>query len=147
MIRAKSEFIFIVRAPLAVAFPLFGPEGERPWAGRDWDPQFFYPTPARDMEGAVFRIRRGHREAIWVNTIFDIQAGHAAYVSIIDKKIATRIDVQLRQIDPQTTSVRVMYERTALDSSAEDEVEEMARTDPQMGREWEKSISDYLARG
>ncbi len=147
MIHARSEFTFTVHAPLAAAFPLFGPEGERPWAGPDWDPQFLYPIPARDVEGAVFRIRRGHRDALWVNTVFDIQAGHAAYVSVIDKKIATRVDVQLTAIDPQTTSVHVMYERTSLDASAEAEVGEMARTDPQMGREWKKSISDCLARG
>jgi hypothetical protein len=143
---AKSEFTFTVHAPAAVAFPLFGPEGERPWAGPHWDPQFISPTPAKDVEGAVFRTRHGHHDATWVNTAFDAQAGHAAYVYVVDGKLATRIDVQLTPIDAQNTSVRVMYERTALDPSVTPDVGEMAQTDPTQGPEWEKSIADYLQR-
>jgi len=146
MSHAKSEFTFTVNAPATVAFPLFGPEGERPWAGAHWDPQFIYPKPAQDVEGAVFRVHHGHHEATWVNTSFDAQAGHAAYVYVIDGKLATRIDVQLTPVTPQTTSVRVMYERTALDPSVYKDVGEMAQTDPRMGPEWEKAIADYLQR-
>jgi hypothetical protein len=146
MSHAKSEFTFTVHAPAAVAFPLFGPEGERPWAGAHWDPQFLYPKPAQDVEGAVFRIHHGHHEATWVNTVFDAQAGHAAYVYVIDGKLATRIDVQLTPVNTQTTSVHVMYERTALDPSVYEDVGEMAQTDPQMGPEWEKAIADYLQK-
>ena len=144
MTHAKSEFTFTVYAPLAAAFPLFGPEGERPWAGPDWDPQFVHPTPAQDVEGAVFRIHHGHHDAIWVNTAFDTQAGHAAYVYVIAGRLVTRIDVQLTSINAQTTSVHVMYERTALDPSVDEDIEEMARQDAAMGPEWEKSIADYL---
>lgn len=144
MTRCKSEFTFTVHAPIAVAFPLFGPEGERPWAGSDWDPQFFYPTPARDIEGAVFRTRHGHHDATWVNTAFDARAGHAAYVYVVDHKLATRIDVQLSPIDTETTGVRVIYERTALDPSVEKDVGEMSQTDPLMGPDWERSIAEFL---
>jgi hypothetical protein len=146
MTHAKSEFTVTVHAPAAVAFPLFGPEGERPWAGPHWDPQFLYPKPAKDIEGAVFRVHHGHHDATWVNTVFNAQSGHAAYVYIIAGKLATRIDVQLTPIDAGNTSVRVMYERTALDPSVEEDVGEMAVTDPQMGPDWEKSIADYLAK-
>jgi len=76
---ARSEFTFMVHAPMAEAFPLFGPEGERGWAGPHWDPQFVWPLPAKDAEGAVFRVHHGHHSATWVNTAFDAQAGHAAY--------------------------------------------------------------------
>jgi hypothetical protein len=146
MTHATSEFTFTVDAPLSAAFPLFGPEGERPWAGPHWDPHFLYPQPAKDIEGAVFRIRHGHHDATWVNTAFDPQSGHAAYVFIVDNKLATRIDVQLTPLDAATTSVRVIYERTALDPSVNEDVGEMAQTDPQMGPDWAKSISDYLAK-
>jgi hypothetical protein len=146
MTHAKSEFTFTVHAPLAVAFPLFGPEGERPWAGPHWDPQFVFPKPAQDVEGAVFRLHHGHHDATWVNTAFDAGSGHAAYVYVIDGKLATRIDVQLTPSGDAATSVRVMYERTALDPSVDGDVGEMAITDPQMGPEWEKAIADYLQR-
>jgi hypothetical protein len=146
MTHARSEFTFTVHAPLSTAFPLFGPEGERPWAGPHWNPQFLYPTPAQDIEGAVFRVHHGHHDATWVNTAFDAPSGHAAYVYIIDGKLATRIDVQLTPIDQQTTSVHVMYERTALDPSVEEDIGEMAKTDPKMGPDWEKSIAAYLQK-
>jgi limonene-1,2-epoxide hydrolase len=142
--RARSEFTFTVHAPLAVAFPLFGPEGERPWAGPHWNPQFIYPVPAKDVEGAVFRVHHGHHSATWVNTAFDVQGGHAAYVYVIDGKLATRIDVQLTSLDTATTSVRVMYERTALSTSVNPDIAEMAQTDPKMGPEWEQAIAAYL---
>lgn len=141
---ARSEFTFTVQAPMAEAFPLFGPEGERPWAGPHWDPQFVWPTPAKDMEGAVFRLHHGHHSATWVNTAFDAHAGRAAYVYIIDGKLATRIDVQLTPENAATTRVRVMYERTALDPSVNPDVEDMARGDPKMGPEWERDIAAYL---
>ena len=141
---ARSEFTFTVQAPMAEAFPLFGPEGERVWAGPHWDPQFVYPVPAKDVEGAVFHVHHGHHSATWVNTAFDAQAEHAAYVYIIDGKLATRIDVQLTPVDAATTSVRVMYERTALDASINPDIADMAQKDPKMGAEWEKAIAEYL---
>ncbi|HZD48033.1 MAG TPA: hypothetical protein VE178_04740 [Silvibacterium sp.] len=144
MAHARSEFTFTVQAPLAVAFPLFGPEGERPWAGPHWDPQFVYPIPAKDVEGAVFRVAHGHHSATWINTAFDPQSGHAAYVYVIDGKLATRIDVQLTPVDAAATSVRVMYERTALSPSVNEDIAEMARADAKMGPEWEQQIGKYL---
>ena len=144
LMHARSEFTFTVQAPMAEAFPLFGPEGERAWAGPEWDPQFVYPIPAKDVEGAVFRMHHGHHSATWVNTAFDAQAGHAAYVYVIEGKLTTRIDVQLTPVDAATTSVRVMYERTALSPSVNQDIAEMAQTDPKMGSEWEKAIGEYL---
>jgi len=141
---ARSQFTFTVHAPQAVAFPLFGPEGERPWAGPHWNPHFVYPLPPKDVEGAVFRIAHGHHSATWVNTAFDPQAGHAAYAYIIEGKLATRIDVQLTAVDAGTTRVRVIYERIALNPSVNKDIAEMAQTDPAMGPDWERSIADYL---
>ena len=143
---ARSEFTFTVQAPMGKAFPLFGPEGERAWAGPHWDPQFVWPVPAKDVEGSVFRIHHGHHSATWVNTAFDPQSGHAAYVYVIDGKLATRIDVQLTPVDAATTRVRVIYERTALDASVNSDVAEMARKDAKMGPEWERDIAAYLKR-
>jgi hypothetical protein len=57
----NNTFRFEAAAPLARVAPLFGPEGERCWAGKHWDPQFVYPQPARDLEGAVFTVRHGEQ--------------------------------------------------------------------------------------
>ena len=145
---ARSEFTFTVQAPMAEAFPLFGAEGERAWGGPHWDPQFVYPVPAKDVEGAVFRVDHkrhgGHHSATWINTAFDAQAGHAAYVYVIDGKLTTRIDVQLSPIDAGSTRVRVIYERTALDPSVNADVMAMAQKDAKMGPDWERDIAASL---
>lgn len=146
MIRARSEFTFVVHAPPAEAFPLFGPEGERPWAGPEWNPEFVYPASAKDEEGAVFRIRRRDQDEIWINTAFDAQEQYAAYVALIPGRLVSRIAVRLRPIDANTTQVHVTYVRTALDPSAYSEVAEMAQTDPTQGPEWENSIAEYLRK-
>ena len=146
MAHARSKFTFTVQTPMAEAFALFGPEGERGWAGPQWDPEFVYPVPAKDVEGAVFRVHHVHHSATWVNTAFDAQAGHAAYVFVIEGKLATRIDVQLTPVDAGTTRVRVMYERTALDPSVNQDIAEMAQEDAKMGPEWEKEIGEYLKK-
>jgi hypothetical protein len=95
----SNSFAFTVDAPLQVAAPLFGPEGERAWAGDDWNPQFIFPVPARDVEGAVFTVRHGEHTAVWVNTLFDLKAGHMHYVYVLANLLVTTIDVRLHAID------------------------------------------------
>jgi hypothetical protein len=76
-----NSFAFTVNASLREAAPLFGPEGERAWAGDDWNPQFVFPVPARDVEGAVLTLRHGEQTAVWVNTVFDLRGrSHAVRV-------------------------------------------------------------------
>ena len=60
----SSTFHFTVNAPMREAAPLFGPEGERAWAGKDWEPHFVFPAPARDVEGAVFTVQHGEHTAV-----------------------------------------------------------------------------------
>ena len=48
-----------VDLPYAEAAPLFGPEGERAWAGKHWTPHFLYPQTRHDEQGAVFTIQHG----------------------------------------------------------------------------------------
>ena len=66
----SNSFHFLVHAPLGRAAPLFGPEGERSWAGAEWDPQFLYPQPAKDVQGAVFTVQQGGRRICASATLF-----------------------------------------------------------------------------
>src|ERR1700757_3979472 len=93
LLRTQTAFEIVVHLPYAEAAPLFGPEGERPWAGKHWDPQFLYPQPARDEQGAVFTIQHGPVDAVWVNTLFDLEAQHFQYVYFIPEVMVTTIDV------------------------------------------------------
>lgn len=144
MAHVSSSFSFTVNASLAQAAPLFGPEGERAWAGEDWDPHFLFPAPARDVQGAVFTVQHGEHTAVWVNTVFDLAAGRMQYVYVMGNLLATTIDVQLYSLDAQHTKVDVTYTRTALKPEANDHVGEMSRHDAKQGPEWERSINAYL---
>lgn len=142
----RNEFEFTVHAPYEVAAPLFGPEGERAWAGSEWDPHFLHPQPAQDTSGAVFTVQRGKHQAYWVNTAFDTNARHFQYVYVIPEVMATLIDVRFSEVDPVNTKVDVSYERTALNADANDHVREAGNSDRNSGKEWGTAINDYLAK-
>jgi hypothetical protein len=145
-VHVSTSFTFNVNAPLQRAAPLFGPEGERAWAGDDWNPQFLFPVPARDVEGAVFTLRHGEDAAVWVNTLFDLNAGRMQYVYVLGNLLATTINVRLHTTDALHTKVDVTYDRTALRPEANGHVAALAQHDQKQGEVWEKAINDYLLR-
>jgi hypothetical protein len=144
-IHVANTFRFQLAAPLARVAPLFGPEGERCWAGKHWDPQFLYPQPARDAEGAVFTIQHGPHTSVWVNTLFDLAGGRMQYVAMIPGVALSVVDVRLSAIDTSHTAVEVTYNRTALDSAHNDDVSAMGAGDSDSGPHWQQSIEPCLA--
>jgi hypothetical protein len=139
----ENGFEFTVHTPYEKVFPLFGAHGERAWA-EGWNPQFLHPQPARDIEGEVFSIAHGHKQAVWINTVFDSASGHVQYVYVIPDVQAVRIDIHFRHDDPSSTEVKVAYERTALTSSLNDHIREMGKKDSQAAAEWQSSTEKYL---
>ena len=142
----RSAFQFRLSAPLDRAAPLFGPEGERCWAGPHWDPEFLHPQPAKDVEGAVFTVSHDARKSVWVNTLFDLSAGRMQYVSFIPDLLVSVVDVRLTALDPNTTGVEVTYVRTALSVAANEEVHALARTALTSGSDWQTAIQGCLER-
>ncbi len=145
VVHVHNEFEFTVHAPYRVTAPLFGPEGERAWA-EGWDPHFLYPQPAQDIQGAVFTIRHGHRQAYWINTSLDMNARRFQYVYVIPEAMVVLIDVRFSEIDAVNTKVNVAYERTAVHPEFNEHVKEVGNTDRQNGKEWGTAINDYLAK-
>ena len=139
-----NSFQFVITVPLHRAAPLFGPEGERCWAGQHWNPEFLYPHPGKDVQGAVFTIQQGSRTTVWVNTLFDLDGGRMQYVSFIPGTVVSTVDVQLTALDPSSTSVEVTYVRTALDVVANSEVQTMGRMDRENGPHWQQAIESCL---
>jgi hypothetical protein len=139
-----NTFRFQLAAPLARAAPLFGPEGERCWAGKHWDPHFLYPQPARDTEGAVFTVQHGPHTSVWVNTVFDLTGGRMQYVAFIPGAVLSVIDVHLTPVDASHTTIEVTYARTALDPDANDDVTAMGADDRDSGPGWQHSIEACL---
>jgi len=142
----QNSFTLTVRAPYKIAAPLFGPNGERAWAGNDWDPQFIYPEPAEDRGGAVFTVKHGPHQSVWVNTLFDVEAGHFQYVYFVNDLMVTVVDLKFSVLDSRNTKVNVVYERTALNPEANDHVRQLGVSDRNNGTRWQKAINDYLKK-
>lgn len=145
LLHIATSFDFVVHAPYAVAAPLFGPVGERAWAGKHWDPHFLYPQHANDQEGAVFTVRHGPFNAVWVNTLFDMDARHFQYVYFMPDVMVTMIDVRFKPISADSTSVNVIYTRTAITPSGNEHVKAMSDGDKSAGQEWQQAIEKHLA--
>jgi len=143
-VHVVNTFRFEVAAPMASVAPLFGPEAERSWAGPHWDPSFFYPSPGRDVEGAVFRVKRGQLDSLWVNTRFDVPGGRMQYVYVVPDHVATVIDVRVTALGASRTSVEVTYARTALNASANDEVRQLGVNDRDSGPQWQHGVEHAL---
>jgi hypothetical protein len=140
----SNSFQFHVRAPLSRAAALFGPDGERCWAGPHWNPEFLYPQPGKDIQGAVFTVQHGPHKSVWVNTLFDPAAGRMQYVSFIPETLVTTVDVHLTAAGPSSTNVEVIYARTALDPAANDDVEALGKSDSKAGPDWQEAIDKCL---
>lgn len=141
----RNSFHFVVTAPFGRAAGLFGPEGERCWAGPHWKPEFLYPQPAQDIEGAVFTVQHGPHKSVWINTIFDPAGGRMQYVSFVPDTLVFTVEVRLSILTPSTTKIEVTYVRTALDAGANEDVVAMGKRDAGTGPEWQKAIEDCLA--
>jgi len=140
----SNRFTLTVHAPFHEAALLFGPKSERKWAGGDWDPQFVFPQPGEDVQGAVFTIQHGSHRSVWVNTRFDVNRGRFEYVYFVPGILVTTIEVRVSPAGAKSTNVEVAYTRTALESRANDEVRALGERDRNSGQHWQESINAYL---
>lgn len=139
-----TSFQFTVNAPPEQVAPLFGANEERKWA-HGWNPIFLYPTPAHDQQGMVFQVAHGHYVSTWVNTTFDLSAGHIQYAYVLNDLMTTSIDIRLAPKGAGNTEVTVVYERTALVPEANEHVQQFASGDVKARSEWQEQINSYLA--
>jgi len=144
-LHTRGEFTFVVSAPYADVFPLFGAHKERVWA-RGFDPQFLYPFPPRDEPGMVFTTVQDGMPRVWVNTAFDQASGHVQYVYWIAGVMTALIDIHVANSGDSATRVHVVYERTALRPEANDQVMRMGQDDGKAGPHWAEMIHGYFER-
>jgi hypothetical protein len=141
---AISRFRFTVAALFSHVAPQFGPEAERAWGDAQWNPEFIYPQPGRDIPGAVFTVPHGHGNSIWVNTNYDPVGGRMQYVYVIANAMVCVIDVHVTSADAMHTAVDVTYTRTALTSEHNQAVARLAQKDKQSGPEWQHYVEHAL---
>lgn len=142
LLHTREQFSFVANAPFEIAWPLFGAHRERDWAP-GWDPLFLWPERAFDREGMVFEVRRGDNKAVWINTAFDPLARRIQYVYVMPEVVVTLITLNLMPVGRSTT-VEVIYERTALRETANETVKAMAAQDRIAGSEWSQQVNAHL---
>jgi hypothetical protein len=140
----RNTFELMVHAPYLEAARLFGPEGERGWGQGHWNPHFLYPQPAQDIEGAVFTVKHGSHDSVWVNTAMSTSDHHFQYVCFLPGILVTTVDVRFRPIDSAHTHVTVTYDRTALTVEANENVRRLGQQDSRSGPDWESAVNAYL---
>jgi hypothetical protein len=145
LLRTQTAFDIVVRLPYAEAAPLFGPEGERAWAGSHWNPQFLHPQPAHDEPNAVFTVQHGPVTATWVNTLFDLDARHFIYAYFVPGIMVTTIDVRFTPTTSTSTQVHILYTRTALTPEGNQHVTTFTAKDKTAAHVWQQEIDNYLA--
>jgi hypothetical protein len=144
-VQLRTRFHFTADLAYPLAAPLFGALEEQKWA-EGWKPVFVYPNPPADQEGSVFRVERPGQSSVWTTTVFDLPGGHVQYLVVLNNIILTRIDIRLSRNGESKTDVSVLYERTAIDASANDVVRDLAKKDAGHADEWRDAINAYGTR-
>ena len=108
---------FTVNAPVAEAFELFTPLGERRWVA-GWDPVFPNPTDDDTAPGTVFTTVHDGHETIWVVTERDPGVS-IAYARVTPHHRAGTVRVRCMSTGPDTTRVEVEYRLTSMTGTPE----------------------------
>lgn len=135
---------FRVNRPLAQAFTLFSPEGERSWVA-GWDPRYLHPrgTPS-DAPGTVFQTHHNNEETEWLVLRYSAAEGIAEYVRITPGSRMGLVTVRASERDG-ATHVEVTYRLTSLSAAGTRTLEAMTEASyGDMLREWESLIDDAI---
>jgi hypothetical protein len=104
---------FTIALPLAKAFKLFEPEGERAWAP-GWDPRYLYPANGEVKPGMVFTTGSGEEATIWTVIRHEPGAGLVEYQRVTPASRTGSVMVQCSEVGGERTRVTVIYKLTAL---------------------------------
>jgi hypothetical protein len=136
-----------VDRPLAQAFPLFSPEGERRWVA-GWEPRYLHPRDVpSDAPGTVFRTRHGGEDTEWLVLRYSAAEGVAEYLRVTPGSRMGTVTVRATERDGRT-DVEVTYRLTSLSAAGTRTLEQMtAESYAAMLGEWERLIGGSERRG
>jgi hypothetical protein len=129
-----------VHRPLAQAFPLFSPEGERRWVN-GWVPQYLHPRGVpSDAAGTVFQTHHNGEDTQWMVLRYSPVEGIAEYVRVTPGSRMGLVTVRGAERDG-ATDVEVTYRMTSLSEAGTRALEAMTEASyTAMLREWETLI-------
>jgi hypothetical protein len=122
--RVVRSHSFTVASPMAEAFRLFEPEGERAWA-QGWDPRYIFPSAGTAERGMVFTTTHGNESTIWNLTRHDPPGGVLEYLRVTPGSRVAVVLVQCAEIGPDKTRVTVVYTFTGLSEAGDEYVRAM----------------------
>jgi hypothetical protein len=135
---------FRVSRPLAQAFPLFSPEGERRWV-KGWIPEYLHPrgVPA-DSPGTVFQTHHNNEETQWLVLRYSPADGVAEYVRITPGSRIGVVTIRATERDG-ATDVEVTYKLTSLSDAGTRTLEAITEASyAAMLQDWERLIHEAI---
>jgi hypothetical protein len=113
---AVRSHAFTVKLPIARAFPLFEPEGERAWAP-GWDPQYVHPASGNPETGMVFTTAAGGEQTLWMILRHEPRSGIVEYLRVTPASRLAHVLVECLAVGDNETRVTVTYAYTGLSES------------------------------
>jgi len=142
---AERAHDFVLGLPLARAFPLFEPEGEKLWA-EGWEPRYLHPADGRAARGMVFTTDHGGEHTIWTMVRHEPAAGLVEYVRCTPGSRMGRVLVQCASLDAARTRVNVIYALTGLTEAGNARIRELDAAHYRAFIDgWSKSIEAALS--
>jgi hypothetical protein len=140
--RSTRSHSFVVGMPMARAFPLFEPEGERAWA-HGWNPSYVHPASGKAEPGMVFTTNHGGEDTIWMVIRHEPSAGIVEYARVTPGSRTATVLVQCAPIDAGRTRVTVIYVFTGLSEAGNAIVRKM---DDEAYRDYIESWREAIAK-
>ena len=112
--------------PIASAFRLFSPLGEKMWVP-GWDPELLFPPNVEWQEGQLFRTREESGEAIWIVSKLDLKESCVVYHRIEPGRYVARIKVHCDQETDRSTDVTIVYSFVGLSAIGNQEIAAMSQ--------------------
>ena len=138
----------VLKAPIEVVFPLFGPIEEKKWA-RGWDPKVLYPKGKDFTEGMVFRTPSTNSKEDWFYwTLACLQDLHLVRYLVSTSNRLWTINIVFSKDANQHTAALVGYRYTGFNETGkllnQDALKEMFKYNL---KDWERAVNHYLSTG
>ena len=143
-LHVERSFTIALNARPDVAVRAFGALAEEKWA-HGFRPQFAYPNPPKDVEGAVFTLQ-APKTQIWLLQTWDMVHHIVRYVAVDPGVKITALVIRVAPFGTDKSRATVTYDRTSLSQAGDAEVADFAKTFASGAPHWEKAINGYLAK-
>lgn len=128
--------------PASRTFLFFTPEGERAWAGEDWNPQTVCSKSGRDEAGMVFT--NGAHPSLWLVTRLDAASRVVEYV-IVSNDVLTLLHIEVAPAGDDASVATVAYEWIPRTDGGEQKASDHDRHFTPMLESWGNAMRAVLA--